>query len=374
MILNKYKYTFGAIVLAALIFSSCSNVGQGNEPPGNASNTINENSVVTKTVSPTITPAKVEAKELSASEIQTIKPNESGKIMVVMFHNFVDTFTETKWDNGEYTTTFSAFSKLLDTLYQANYRPISMDDYLNNNISVAAGKTPIIFTFDDGTSGQFNLIEENGKLIMNPKSAVGIMEAYNMKNPDFGLKGVFYLNLGNDATFSGKGTLSERLQYLIDKGFEIGNHTYSHVNLKEIKDPNKIQKEIGSNQKVMSSLVKDYTLKTFSLPFGIPSGDLKEYVQKGEYEGIKYNNLAIMEVGWQPTFAPGNKSQDLMKVNRVRASGIKPVQADLEWWLKQLSKSEQYISDGNPDTITLPQSKEASMEPSNLKGKKMVTY
>jgi hypothetical protein len=29
--------------------------------------------------------------------------------MVVMFHNFVETFTPSKWDKGEYTTTFSRF-------------------------------------------------------------------------------------------------------------------------------------------------------------------------------------------------------------------------------------------------------------------------
>jgi len=36
----------------------------------------------------------------------------------------------------------------------------------------------IIFTFDDGTSGQFNLVEENGTLKVNKKSAVGIMEDF----------------------------------------------------------------------------------------------------------------------------------------------------------------------------------------------------
>jgi len=53
-----------------------------------------------------------------------------------------------------------------------------MSDYLNNNISVPAGCIPIIFTFDDGTSGQFNLVEENGTLKVNKKSAVGIMEEF----------------------------------------------------------------------------------------------------------------------------------------------------------------------------------------------------
>lgn len=372
LLLKKYKYRLGAVLATVVLMTSCRD-GAPVTPTPNTS--PGQNSPATEQSSqPTASQAKVEVKELSAGEIQSIKPNESGKLMVVMFHNFVESFTPKSGDNGDYTTTFTDFEKLLDTLYQADYRPISMDDFLKNNISVVAGKTPIIFTFDDGTSGQFNLLEENGKFITNPKSAVGIMEAFNKKNPDFGLKGVFYLNLGNDSTFNGKGTMSQRLQYLVDKGYEIGNHTLNHINLKETKDAAKIQKEIGGNQKAMHSFIKDYTLKTFSLPFGVPSKDLVAYVQKGEYEDIKYDNLAIMEVGWQPTFAPGNKNLKLMSVNRVRASGIKPVQADLEWWMKQLSKNDKYISDGNPNTITLPKAKEASMDMEKLKDKKLVSY
>ena len=78
--------------------------------------------------------------------------------MVVMFHNFVETFTPTKYDK-EYTTTFQAFEELLHN-YDKGYRLISLKDYIGNNISVPAGCIPMVFTFDDGTQGQFNLVEE----------------------------------------------------------------------------------------------------------------------------------------------------------------------------------------------------------------------
>jgi len=96
-----------------------------------------------------------------------------------------------------------------------------MSDYLNNNISVPAGCIPIIFTFDDGTSGQFNLVEENGTLKVNKKSAVGIMEEFYEKHPDFGLKGTFYVNLGN-STFEGAGTLQQRLNIWLTKDLKLG--------------------------------------------------------------------------------------------------------------------------------------------------------
>jgi peptidoglycan/xylan/chitin deacetylase (PgdA/CDA1 family) len=316
---------------------------------------------------------KVVYKELTSEEIQELKPNESGRIMVVMFHNFEEAFKPSASYNGDYTTTFSEFEKLLENLYERDYRLISMEDFLTDNIQVAAGKIPMIFTFDDATRGQFSLLEKDGEITVNPNSAVGIMERFHESNPDFGTKGVFYVNLAN-SIFPGAGSLKERLGYLIERGFEIGNHTKSHINLTTVKDPNIVRSEIGGNQKLMEEIIPGYKFQTFSLPFGAPAGDLMPYVIKGEYEGVSYENLAIMEVGWQPTYSPIHNNLRLMSVNRVRASGINPVQADLGWWLNNLSREEQYISDGNPDTITVPESRLGSVDQKKLGNKKLITY
>jgi peptidoglycan/xylan/chitin deacetylase (PgdA/CDA1 family) len=303
-------------------------------------------------------------------DLSSIRPNEAGKIMIVMFHNFIESY---KSGDKEWTTTFDAFRELLDTLYSRGYRLISMRDYLDNNISVAAGCIPMVFTFDDGTPGQFNLVKENGKLTVNAKSAVGVMKEFNNIHPDFGLKGVFYVNLGLGA-FQGEGTLSERLNYLTDMGFEIGNHTMSHVYLSEIKNADIIQKEIGGNQKIMYELMPGYVMETFSLPFGLPAKDLQKYVAEGEYENVRYKQAAIMEVGWDPAFSPVNKNFNPLSVHRVRSPGLFPVDCDLTWWLERLSREEQYISDGNPDTVTVPESKKDAIDMGKLKGKKFVVY
>lgn len=358
-------------ITLSLVLSGCSGspkVPGNNNPPEVSSPAVDSE----KTEEPINTP-EPSPTPVPSIDLEAVKPNEVGKIMVVMFHNFVESFTPTKYDNGEYTTTFSEFEKLLPMLYEKGYRLINLNDFLNNDISVPAGCIPMIFTFDDGTPGQFNLVEENGSLKANVKSAVGIMEKFNETHPDFGLKGTFFVNLGN-GTFQGEGTLQQRLQYLVDKGFEIGNHTYTHINLKETKDADKIQKEIGLNQKTISELIPGYKMTTFSLPYGLPSKDLQNYVHKGVYEGTEYENLAIMEVGWDPTFSPVSKSFNPLSVHRVRASGIKPVDADLEWWLKNLSRGEQYVSDGNPDIVTVPKSKEENVDKDKLKGKELRVY
>lgn len=369
---NIAKNSVLAVLMFSLLLTGCSKSpkADGAKEPV----VTNQPSViVTEDVPPSPTPAEVVVTPAPTIDLEAVKPDESGKIMVVMFHNFVESFTPSKYDDGAYTTTFDEFSNLLTTLYDKGYRLINMEDYLNNNISVPAGCIPMIFTFDDGTSGQFNLVNEGGKLVANKNSAVGIIEEFNKTHPDFGIKGTFYVNLGN-STFQGEGTLSERLQYLVDRGFEIGNHTYTHINLTNAKDANEIQKEIGQNYKTMSELVPGYKMLTFSLPYGAPSKNLQQYVQKGEYEGVKYENLAIMEVGWDPALSPVSKSFNPLSVHRVRASGINPVDADLAWWLKNLSREGQYISDGDPNTVTIPKSKEENIDNDKLQGKRLVVY
>lgn len=303
-------------------------------------------------------------------DLNAVKPNEAGRIMVVMFHNFVE---EYKKGDKEYTTTFDAFEKLLDTLYTSDYRLISLNDYLNGNIDTPAGCIPMVFTFDDGTAGQFNLIDEGGTLIANPRSAVGIMENFNKTHPDFATKGTFYINLGNQ-TFGGTGTVAQRLQYLKSKGFELGNHTYSHINLKKTKTASKIQEEIGGNQIKMYEMIQGYTFTTFSLPYGAPSKELTQYVIKGEYKGVRYENLGIMEVGWDPAPSPFSVKFSPLSTHRVRASGITPVKQDLAWWLDNLKRDKQYVSDGNAATVTVPEAGTEYVDQARLNGRTIVTY
>jgi hypothetical protein len=52
-------------------------------------------------------------------DLAKVKPNEAGKIMVVMFHNFIEAY---KSGDKEFTTTFGDFEKLLHTLYDSGYR------------------------------------------------------------------------------------------------------------------------------------------------------------------------------------------------------------------------------------------------------------
>lgn len=368
--LKSLIFPAAAVLSVLIMFSGCAKTDMEKQglPPGTQPEQSTVESKPESTRESTAAPAPETTRP--SIDVNAVKPDESGKIMVVMFHNFVDVY---KKGDKNYTTTFDDFRNLLKTLYDSGYRLISLSDYMSGSISTPPGFIPIVFTFDDGTAGQFNLVEENGKLSANRQSAVGIMEEFNAIHPDFGLKGTFFVNLG-DNTFPGGGTVSERLKYLIDKGFEIGNHTYTHINLKKAKTADEIQKEIGGNQKKMYELIPGYTFTAFSLPYGLPSKELQQYVEKGEFEGVKYLNKGIMEVGWDPSLSPYSGKLDLLSIHRVRASGIVPVEADLAWWLKEMKRDKQFVSDGDPAAVTVPKGRETLLDTQKLQGRRLVIY
>jgi hypothetical protein len=338
------------------------------------SNIVKNTPLATAAVTP-VTYIEPTHKPLIQSVARTdVNPDESGKIMVVMFHSFVEQFTPTASNSGEYVMTFNDLRDLLKTLYDKNYRPISMKDYLDNEINLSQGYTPIVFTFDDGTSGQFNLIQKDGKLVANPNSAVGVFEQFNSEHPDFNLQGTFYVNMSANV-FKGEGTLEDRLRYLLDRGFEIGNHTYSHVDFNDVTTQAKVEEEIGKNQKEIDKIIPGYKMETLSLPSGHMTKDtaLHAFIMKGSFDGLEYENKAIMLVGAEPSEPVGNVAFNPLKVPRVRASGVKKDLYDLNWWLTQ-GKIFNYISDGNPDAVTVPTAKESKVNKDALKGRQLKTY
>lgn len=269
--------------------------------------------------------------DIENSQEEVYKYNESGKIIIVMYHKFADVETD------EYSRSFENFRKDLEYLYEHGYRTVSLNDYLENKMKVSVGCTPIILTFDDGTKGQFNLVEnENGELVANHNSAVGIMEEFYEKHPDFGLNGTFYIN--GSGFFSGSGTEKERLEYLLSKGFEIGNHTNTHVYLNKASAET-IQKEIGSVSNKVNELV-GYKINSLALPYGISSKDYKEYIAKGTYDGQEYENKIILLVGSNPAPSPTSEKLNLLSLPRVRATGgNKRVDCDLYYWLDVMEKN-----------------------------------
>jgi len=309
-----------------------------------------------------------EEKEVVEINLHEVQPNEAGEVMVLMYHQIRE-------PEAEWSRTPENFRKDLQALYDEGFRPISLYDYATGNITTEAGYTPVVFTFDDGNQNNFNMIQDaDGEWGIDPDSAVGMLVDFNEKHPDFPLEATFFINGGTP--FGQKEFVEYKLKYLVEKGMDVGNHTNTHINFTSASKE-KIQEELGKLQQLINQYLPDYEVNTLALPFGSKPKDteLFKYVESGEYEGKKYNHLAILEVGWDPYHSSFSKNFNPSKIRRVRASETKVDGVGMYDWIKAFKNGNRtrYISDGDPNTITV-QEKHKDVLSEDLKGKALRTY
>ncbi len=282
---------------------------------------------------------------LTEEELKLYKPNELGEVMVVMYHGLGS-------KNSAYVRTPDAFRADLETYYEMGFRPVNLSDYVAGNINTPAGYTPIVLTFDDGNKSNFNIIEQDGVQVIDPDCAIGIMKAFSETHPDWELRGSFFVNGG--IPFGQKELMEYKLNWLVENGLEVGNHSYGHEDLTEL-DAQGIQKTLGKNVRDIESVIEGWTVDTLALPFGKRPKDkaLYDLVTAGEFDGTAYNHKAILLVGWKPEVSVYDKGFDPLAIMRVQ-SGDGDFQ--MIHWLEDYRKnpSKRFISDGNPETVTVP--------------------
>ena len=185
----------------------------------------------------------------------SLKPNEAGKIMVLMYHNIGK-------EEGEWVRTPDNFRKDLFTLYEKGYRPISLSDYVSGNIRTPEGYTPIVLTFDDGNENNFRYLEDGS---LDEDSAVAILLDFNKEYPDFAGTATFFLT-GN-GPFGQRGKEEDKINFLLENNMDVGNHTESHANFTNISKED-LQEEIGGQAQFLQGLIKDksYKVDTLALP------------------------------------------------------------------------------------------------------------
>lgn len=278
--------------------------------------------------------------------------NESGQIMVIMYHDLRE-------KASTYATTVELFKNDLNRLYEEGYRTISMSDYINNEIDIPIGTTPVILTFDDATLSNFHY-DEAGDIAQD--SVVGILNEFYEEHEDFGRNAIFYVYGQNP--FRERSLLEDKLNYLIENGYEIGNHSYDHEKLNTL-DQAGIIKAIGGQHAFIKSLV-DYDMMHVSLPYGIrPSETLIEFVFSGTYEEVSYNNVSAVNVGWNPTKSPLHKDFNPRSINRITCGDD---DFELTYWMDYFKEhpEKRYISDGDEMTHVVPESQLESVHPAIL--------
>jgi hypothetical protein len=286
-------------------------------------------------------------------------PNELGQIPVLMHHQISND------TSNVYDLTANEFRAELQRLWQDGFVPITASALVNAKIDIPDDRRPVVMTFDDGTKSQFALLPDGS---VDPDTAVGIMLAFAQKHPDFKPAGTFYVNAN---PFELGGNLSNGLRWLTTHGFEIGNHTTSHVDLSSLDDTG-VQKELAGNAQMIERALPGYKIRTMALPFGImPS--TSSLAVSGSWGGTSYGPYGVMLVGANPSPSPFASDFDPAGIPRIRSAHLpwKTTQ-DYEWdyWQSVLedNPSSVYVSDGDPRTISFPKGEEGSLA-SRFKGR-----
>jgi peptidoglycan/xylan/chitin deacetylase (PgdA/CDA1 family) len=284
-------------------------------------------------------------------------PNELGRIPVLEYHLLGD--PESHWK-----VSTQRFRQNLETLYARGYRPVNMTDVLDRKLDLPAGLSPVVLVFDDASPGQFSYVERDGKLEIDPNSAVGMLMAMNRKHSDWSRKGVFCMLPAaqqGHAFFGEKGIKGQKsewrfkkVQFLKEQGFELCNHTLYHANLGKQTDA-KAQEFIARGDMAIDSAVPGYRVRTFALPLGVwpknkPTAWAGSWTDPKSGRTVRYKYDAVLEVAGGPTRSPHDPLFNPHSINRVEVFA-----RELEKTLDQLDRSgNRYVSDGNPRTVARP--------------------
>jgi len=284
-------------------------------------------------------------------------PNELGRIMVVEYHLFGDR-------NTTYSRERASFRKDLELLYQRGYRPVSMAQVLDRKLDLPRGLSPVVFTFDDASPEQFSYVEKDGKLEIDPRTAVGIWLDFKKAHPDWENKAVFCLlsgaeaghNFFGDKNIQGQKTAWRfpKVKWLVDNGFELCNHTVWHAQLSKYPDPF-VQEQIARLAMSVDSAVPGYKMRTMALPQGLWPKN-RALASKGSWTDprskrtIAYEYDAVLEVAGGPSRSPHDPAFNPLKTPRLQVIGDAIART-----IDRLEKSgNAYISDGNPATVARP--------------------
>jgi peptidoglycan/xylan/chitin deacetylase (PgdA/CDA1 family) len=313
----------------------------------------------TATVSPsaTATPAPTLTATPAATptpDLASVKPNELGLVPIYVYHLFGDKETP-------YMRTPANFRKDLERFYANGYRTIKLSDYLDGEIDLPAGASPMVLTFDDSSPNQFRLVERNGKLVVDPNCALGILESFAEKHPDFGHNSTFYILPAADPPhnlFGQDEYQKQKLDYLLAGGYELGNHTLWHQNLGAVGDA-EVQRQIGQAVEWIRGIAPSARLDTIALVQGAwPKS--KQLAITGSYKGETYRHRAVMMAWGEPAYP-----FDHVKFNAYAIPRVQGVQQMLDLYIRMLDASPEmrYVSDGNSRTLTFPTEQKTNYDP-----------
>lgn len=284
-----------------------------------------------------------------AADPAAVKADELGAIPVLMYHQLLAHPT------GAYDQTPGQFRAELESLYRSGFRTITAADLVAGRIAVPAGKSPMVLTFDDATTSQYAEGPDGAPL---PDTAVAILQSVAKQYGEQRPVATFYVNarpFGNHPAY---------LTHLHALGMEIGDHTATHANLRQLDDAG-VQSELVAGQGVITAVLPGVAVTTMALPFGVLPHN-RALDAKGSAGGTSYAFEGVFLVGSGPSRSPFAAGFDPLGVQRIRSGLRTGDQAfTATYWLPLLisGKITRFVSDGDPATIAFPKAEMARLNP-----------
>ncbi len=288
-----------------------------------------------------------------------LKPNELGRIPIVMYHSVGGK----EGKDTKLNRTVASFNKDLALLHKFNYVPVNLIEVMDDKISVPAGKKPVVITFDDARESQFKLIDQKDNFKIDPNCAVGLIDAFCKIHPEWKPRAVFYAlpksGFKTDV-FDQPGLGPQKLKYLIDNGYEIGNHSVQHASFAKF-DAKKIDTEVGAAQRLLTQAAPGVKISSIALPFGVYPKDKKLWPNL--IKGTGYSYKAALLAAWEPSPSPADRKFVALRLTRITPENIVNGLANWVTRLERVSPYAPYVSDGDPGCLSFPLEEKPKLDP-----------
>lgn len=307
--------------------------------------------------------------------VSELPANELGEIMVLEYHRTGD-------NEGEFVRSLAHFREDLRSLYERGYRPVTMRQVLDGDIDIPAGTTPVVFTFDDATRGQFYHLPDGS---IDPNTMLGSWAAFRKENPAWKNGAVWcvlpaaehpsnFFSEKKDREFASRAeretNIRNKVTYLVENGHEVCNHTLYHARLDRARDDAQAQEWIGRGEdSVQVYLPEGYDIVTFALPLGQWPKN-RPLAWKGSWKGKPYEYRAVLEVSGGPNPSPFSTEFDPHSVDRFI---VAPNHLERQLDAYEKNPARRYVSDGDPSTVAFPAREADQLDRARLHGKRPVT-
>jgi peptidoglycan/xylan/chitin deacetylase (PgdA/CDA1 family) len=160
----------------------------------------------------------------------------------------------------------------------------------------------------------------------------------------------------------------DKIAWLLDNGYEVGNHTLNHQSLYNVED-DVFRSEIGGAIQALQEHDPRVEANIIAMTFGdYPDletrANQREWLRNGfEYDGETVQLIGALMVGAEPAYSPVSTEWDPVFIARIQ-SGTQNEYGYTAYWFDRFEEApwSLYRSDGNPATITVPEDLPATMD------------